>query len=373
MWFLPTLQRLFLPLVALAVALGWLSTSAHEIPLGSVGVRSHLGRFDDAALEPGLHWTLPFPLDEVRVVDRDGLRRLVLGFDADTGEPILWDRQHYVGEENQLVGQGEELLTISVPIFYRIADPVRFYRHLRDPEAVVRDLARRQLLLLTTERSAFGIMTTDRDALSDEFHRALQRGLDELDSGLEIALVCLRDIHPPVDVAPSYQEVVSAIEEREASVHEGESYREENLPNARTAAALARLSAETVLHRRTAEATAQAASFEFLRASYAAAPDVFRTRLAYATFDESLHGVRKLILDADYRDTLASTVDLRRTLNPDFAPDVPPAPASLVPTFNAPLNDFERSIEGYLQMGKGAVPATRAAPPDPDNPLQSTP
>jgi regulator of protease activity HflC (stomatin/prohibitin superfamily) len=48
-------------------------------------------------------------------------------------------------------------------------------------------------------------------------------------SGLRIEAVHLRDIHPPVNVAPFYQDVVAAIEDKETSIHIGEDYRNDNL------------------------------------------------------------------------------------------------------------------------------------------------
>ena len=372
MWFLPTLRRLALPLLAFAALLAWLTTAFHEIPHGSTGLLSRFGRMDPAPLHAGLHLTLPYPLNEVAVLPHQRLQRVVLGLEADTGKPILWDRDHYVGETGHLVGSGEELLTISVPIYFHVSDPVAHFRHTIDSAAVIRDLAYQELLAETLRRPAFAIMTGDRDALSATLRAKLQTALDRRHSGLAIDLVCLRDIHPPVQVGPAYQEVVSAIEEREAFIHEGETYRAENLPRARSDSARLRADADASRSSRLARASGEAARFDALLASYRASPDIFRIRETYAAFDQSLRGVKKLLVDDTFRGRLPTVVDIRKTLNPDFAPPLAPDSPALIPTLSEKLTDFDRAVEGYLQMGQGAIPATAPRPPDPDN-LLTTP
>jgi regulator of protease activity HflC (stomatin/prohibitin superfamily) len=373
MWFLPTLRRLALPLVALAALLAWGSTAFHEIPVGSVGLWSRFGRVHDVPLAAGFKATLPYPFHEVTVLAAERLQRVVLGLEADTGQPILWDRAHYVGEQNQLVGRGDDLLTISVPIYFYVRDPLAFHRHTLDPAQTIRDLAAQQLLAHTLQRSAFDIMTTQRGALAESLRRDVQAALDRRDSGLAVALVCFRDIHPPVQVGPAYQEVVSALEDREAYRHEGEDYRAENFPRARSDAQKTRATAEADATARTARVRGETARFEALLASYQDNREVFRVRQSFAAFDESLRGVKKLLVDEKFRGRLPTFVDVRKTLNPDFAPELAPETPSLIPTLAGKRSDFDRSVDGYLRAGQGAIPATSAQAADPDNLLTPKP
>lgn len=371
MWFLPTLRKMLLPLACSSLLLVWLSTCVHEIPHAHSGLLAKFGRFHPQTLEPGLHFTLPYPFHEVALVQRSELRQVVLGLQADTGKPLLWDREHYVGEENQLVGHGEDLLTISVPIFYSIGDPFAFHRQTADAETIIRDLACQELLRETLHRSAFEIMTDGRDAVAERLRAAMQTALDARQSGLVIAKVCLRDIHPPVDVAQQYQDVVGALEDRASTIHSGEGYRAERVTLADAEATTIRSQSESLLAVRQAEVQAQAASFGHLLASYKANPEVFRIRQSYEAFDKSLRGVRKLVVDDRVRGSLPSVLDLRRTLNPDFNPEAMPENPTLIPTIRGRLNDFTRTIEGYLKMGKGSAPAPVTDKAHKDNLLEN--
>lgn len=374
LWFIPTLRRLLLPLLACAGALLWLASAVHEVPHGSLGLETRLGRAAPAPLEPGLHFTLPAPLAAVEVLPAERLQSVVLGAAADTGKPILWERDHYVDEEARLVGGGEELLTLSVPIFFHIRDPLAYARRTGDAARLVRDLADQILQTETTRLPAFAIMTSERERLSATLHQRLQAELDRRETGLAIAFVALRDIHPPVAVGPAFQDVVSALEDRETYRHEGERLRAEALPRAESAAAKLRTEAESVLLARTAQAEGQAARFTAQLAAYAANPEVFRLRHAYARYDEGLREAKKLVLAENFRGRLPATLDVRRTLNPDFAPPLAPISPALIPTPSTDprLDAFDRAIDGYLNAGRGAIPAVDLTPANSDHLLDPT-
>ena len=369
LWFIPTLRRLLLPLVASAAVVLWLATTLHEVPHGSLGLETRLGRATAAPLPPGLHATWPAPFASVQILPAERLQSVVLGAATDTGKPILWERDHYVDEEARLVGGGEELLTISVPIFYHIRDPLAYARHTGDAARLVRDLADQIIQSETSRLSAFAIMTAEREPLSATLHARLQAELDRRHTGLAVAFVALRDIHPPVAVGPAYQDVVSALEDRETYRHDGERLRAEALPRVAAEAAKLRTQADTVLLTRTAQASGQATRFTAQQAAYAVNPEIFRLRHAYARYDEGLRQAKKLVLSEHFRGRLPATLDVRRTLNPDFAPPLTPNTPTLIPTPGADnrLDAFDLAIEGYLKAGLGAIPAVDLTPANPDH------
>jgi membrane protease subunit HflK len=369
LWFIPTLRRLLFPLLATAAALLWLGSTLHEVPHGHLGIETRLGRATAGPLAPGLHFTWPAPFAAVRTLPTERLQSIVLGAAADTGKPILWERDHYVDEESRLVGGGEELLTLSVPIFYHIKDPLAYARHTADAPRLVRDLADQILQTETTRLPAFAIMTTERERISATLHTRVQAELDRRQSGLAIAFVALRDIHPPVAVGPAFQDVVSAIEDRETYRHEGERLRAEALPRVAAEVTKLRTESDTILLTRVEQATGQAARFTAQQSAYAAQPEVYRLRQTYARYDESLREAKKLVLSDTFRGRLATTLDIRRTLNPDFNP--PPAAISptLIPTPPADTRPdaFERAVDGYLNAGRGAIPAVDLKAGNPDH------
>ena len=193
-------------------------------------------------------------------------------------EPVLWAEKHFEGEQNLLVGQGEELLTINVPIHYRIRDAVAFLRRASDARAALESLGYRELLAVTTSHTAFGLMTTDRAEITRKLRSNLQASVDRLDLGLEIVFVGLKDVHPPVPVAPAYQDVVSTEEQRAALINHARTYSVQAGIAATVSAAQLRLQAKTAAAERRARAVGEASRFLAPLSVYRENPEVYTAR-----------------------------------------------------------------------------------------------
>lgn len=371
MWMWPALRGQLPSLAIVALLFTWFSSAFHEVGIGKSGVRQTLGTWGEQVLIPGFHVSLPWPLGIVQQVDTGKIHETVLGFRADPGQPILWERAHYEEEEMSLVGGGDDLLSISVPIHYRIADPAAYLRGAADPERLVRDAGSRVLLGLTIRRAAAEVMTHGREEIRRDFHAALQAELDRDQSGILIKEVCLRDVHPPVQVAPQFQEVLSAMEDKEASIHDGESYRRDFSTRSRSDAfslvVNAKSSAANRLHRVQGEVT----RFNLRRDAWSSSQPLFELREGFRVFDEALGDTKKAIFDERIRSTMTTQIDLRKVLNPDLIDNAPSTPESLIPRPSKSRDAFDLDIEGLLRADQGEVPAVSASPEDPDNLLKT--
>lgn len=192
----------------------WFSTALVIVPPDSEAVRVTWGRFQPQTLGPGLHLTAPWPIEHVRIVPVGRIQEFALGFDEDLGGPVLWTQRHFEGESNLLVGNGEEVLTFNVPVHFDIADALAAERTSAHLGFLLSNLAQRELLIATAPRDSFGIMTNEREAVSTQIHHRLQAASSHFGLGARIRYVGLKDIHPPVEVTPAYQEVISAHEQR---------------------------------------------------------------------------------------------------------------------------------------------------------------
>ncbi len=370
MWMWPAIRNSLPALLITVLAILFASSAVHEIGPASQGVRHHFGKWDTAPLPAGLHVSLPYPFGGIRTVGTGEMRETVLGFRSDPGKPILWERAHYEGEAMSLVGGGDDLLSISVPIFYRIGNAADYLRSSTAPEKLLRDIGDRILLSLTVRRPAAEIMTTARESMRREFHTLLQTELDRIYSGLHIESVYLRDIHPPVEVAPFFQDVVAAMEDKEAYIHDGESYQRDIVTRARGTSIETITVANANAGNRLLRATGESSRFVSLSNARQENPSLYDLREGYRIFDSTLAGAKKAIFDDAMRAEMPTHLDLRKVLNPDFMSDSPPTPQSLVPRPGRLLDSFDLDIEGYLRTGQGEAPAIDSMPADPDNLLK---
>jgi regulator of protease activity HflC (stomatin/prohibitin superfamily) len=371
MWMWPVVRGSLVWILTAVFFITWAATCVHEVPAGSHGVRQRFGSWEKHALEPGLHVSWPSPLGAVQIVDTGRVQEAVLGFRADPGRPILWERAHYEGEQQSLVGGGDDFLSISVPVHFRVSNPVLYLQQIAQPEALLFQEAQRVLLMLALPRSAGQIMTSEREAMRTEFRQRLQHSLDDHRSGLTITDVLLRDIHPPVSVAETFQEVVSAMEEKEAAIHEAESYRRDSVSNSHGTSVAMITAAESAAANRVSQVHGQAARFHSQLAAWSASPQLYQWREGFRVFDEALGGTKKAVFDHAAASRLPAHIDLRKVLNPDFVDSAPPVPQTLVPRAAKSLDAFDMEIEGYIRMDQGAIPAVDLRPPDADNLLKT--
>lgn len=292
----PFLQRVFEPAVLGGLVLLWLGTGITMVPTDSAGVLVRFGRHLTPALSPGLHVHLPAPFARVELVPTRRVQALTLGFDRDLDGPILWAEQHYDGEKSLLVGRGDELLTVSLPIHYRIADPVAFLANTADAAPALRLLGYRELLALTSSHSSFALMTTDRAEVADTLRTRLQAVCDRHRLGLEILWVGLKDVHPPVPVAPAFQDVVSAEEEKLTIVDRERAIATTTLQEAASAAQRLRSAADALLHERTTVAAGEALRFTANAAAAANAPAAFRTRRTFEAAGLGLRDAKRILV-----------------------------------------------------------------------------
>lgn len=293
------------------IILGWLSTCLTSVPAGSRAVRILFGRYQPVALSPGLHLTWPWPIEQLAIVETESVRQVSLGFDKDLSGPILWSEPHFEGEKNLLVGDGESLLTIDVPILYRISDPVRYLETTTDAEKALLVLAERKLIQIAGSRGSFQIMTSERAEIARKLREALQSEVTSL--GLQIVFVGLKDVHPPVDVAPAFQEVVSAQEEKEKTIDLARASRAETLPAAKAQAQRMQVQADANYKERVAAAQGSAARFTAIIDADRENSAVFRLRLKLDVLDQVLGKATKTILAVPDSSRQDLYLDLRNT------------------------------------------------------------
>ncbi|MBO0695212.1 MAG: protease modulator HflK [Verrucomicrobia bacterium] len=304
-----TLELIFIG----TIVLGWLSTCFTSVPAGSRAVRMLFGRYQPVALLPGLHVTWPWPVEQLEIVETETIRQISLGFDKDLSGPVLWNEPHFEGEKNLLVGDGESLLTINVPIFYRISNPVRYLETTTNAEQALLVLAERKLIQVAGSRDSFRIMTQQRAEIARQLRESLQREVDQFGLGLEIVFVGLKDVHPPVDVAPAYQEVISAQEEKDRTIDLARASRVKVLPEAQAEANRIRVEEEAAYRERVATAQGSTARFSAIIQADRENSAVFRFRLKLDVIEQVMGKANKTILAMPAQINQGLYLDLRDT------------------------------------------------------------
>ena len=261
------LLRYKLPsLLLIIVLLYWGTTAISFIELHEQGLMFRFGKLvQEEPLEPGHHLKYPWPIDILYLHPVKRLRRVTVGFKGETkSERILWTKQHHEVEYEMLTGDAQ-FITVFMTVEYHVRDIKKYHLSTANPELVLEGIANSELLEVLAALNFFEIAIHDRRERELLIERVIQRRCDDLDLGLVIDTVTFKDIHPPVSVAPQFEAVISAEEERETKINEREAVRNRLIPMARAQAERIVAEAEAYEYSTLGEAKGKAKRFELRR------------------------------------------------------------------------------------------------------------
>jgi len=301
-------QRLIKPGVAVLV-LGLLLSGIYIIPPEEVGIIQRFGRQVLPHDGPGIHYKLPWPVDQLTRVQDRRVRVVEIGFRTNAAksdaEPAAyeWNVQHRSGrfqrqpEESLMLTGDQNMIELNATIHYDLARPDEFVFGQLDGAATVRAAAESTIQSVVTGAPLDDVLTTGRSSIEERVKSGLQARVDRYHSGIRVLSVRLEDVHPSLEVVDAFRDVSGAFEEKNRVVNEAEGYRNEQVALARgnAKASLAQANGYTVerIHR----AEGDADRFTQREGAFRTAPGPTQTRLYLETVEQVLPGKKKLIVD----------------------------------------------------------------------------
>ena len=243
-WFYKLLEEAVLPLALFAIATLYALSCMVVVGPGEQAIIERLGAFHRVA-EPGLTVKLPWPFGVARTYPTKEIQVLNIGFEEDPDkterEPLLWGESHYKVEDKLLVAARRvesaqedgpppvSLVIAAVPIQYRIKDLEKYVYNHFDSEKVLYTVCYRELVrylvsakVETDDDDAGGarqsILGAGRAKAAEHLTVGMQNAADTAGVGVEIVHVGLQGIHPPVEVTEAYQEVIAAVQIKQAAI-----------------------------------------------------------------------------------------------------------------------------------------------------------
>lgn len=271
----------------------WFLSGFYQIQTNENGVVLRFGKYVDTT-EPGLHYHLPYPIEEVIKVSMTQERSINLG--VNDGSYTRNFRDNSFTESHMLTGD-ENIVDINLTIVWRIKNAQDFLFNMREPETTVRVAAQSVLREIVGQSEMMPIISGDRGKVEDDTKIELQRVLDDFGSGVEIVRVKLQKADPPQQVVDAFNEVQRAKADMERFKNEAEAYRNEVVPNARGQASQILQSAEAYNQAVVNKAAGEADRFSSVYNAYKKGKDVTLRRLYLETMEEVLQQSDKVIID----------------------------------------------------------------------------
>jgi membrane protease subunit HflK len=291
----PKIATRWLRLIPVGLIALWLIlTSYYTIPAESVGVVLRFGKFAGIR-DPGLHFKLPFGIDEILPVAVKRQLKLEFGF----GTPNATNPDQVSDEadrEKNMVSGDLNAALVEWVVQYRLDDPQLYLFHAREPGWSLRDLAEAVMRETVGDRTVDEVITVGRQEIEDVTLSRMREITKAYQLGIAVDQVQLKNVNPPRDVQSSFNEVNKAKQDRENAINVANGEYNKAVPRAEGEAGQKISMAEGYKLKRVNEALGDVAAFNAVLTEYLKAPDVTRTRIYLETMAEVLPQLRDRVI-----------------------------------------------------------------------------
>jgi len=244
--------------------------------------------------DAGVHFMLPFGIQQVKKVDVNVYQKIELGYSSDGSN-------YNVNENESAMITGDyNIVNVDFFVEYKISDPVQYLYSSNNPELILRNLIQSQVRNVVGSSTVDAVLTDGKENIQMQVKELVSSILEEYDIGLTLVDVKIQDAEPPTqDVVEAFKAVETAKQQAETVINDAKAYQNAQLPKAQAEADKKIQNAEYLRQKRINEATQQVAMFEAMYAEYAQNPAITRSRMYYETITEVLPGVKLYINTGD--------------------------------------------------------------------------
>jgi len=375
-WFYKLLEKAIVPLLLFAAATLYLLSCLVIVRPDEEAIVEHFGNPLNSAgqvrlIGPGLAFKWPWPIDKARSFATQKISEMHIGYvpksDPKTGEMLreahlLWGTDHYEEEYPFLVATEHagprvpegavpvSLINAAVPVQYRVKDLYAYMYNYDDPAELLEAICYRELTKFTAsatidvndresnvagpQASLFG---AGREYAKNVLTSRIQKAVDEARLGIEIVLLGLQGIHPPVDVATDYQAVAGAVQEKRKLILEAEGDRNKDLSSLAGSVqdadelydlatkyrqagdiSIRLMESQSYAFGKVTLARATGLRFADQLKAYRAARGIYKREQKLRIYEEALQNTRKYVIVADPNDNLISIINFQEKLAPDL-------------------------------------------------------
>ena len=171
----------------------WLASGFYQVQPSEQGVVLRFGRYVDTT-DAGLHYHLPYPIEDVIKVNVTQERSINLGSAENR------DYRNNAFTESHMLTGDENIVDINLTIVWKIKDAKDYLFSMRSPDVTVSVAAQSVLREIVGQSEMQPIITGDREKVEDDTKAELQKVLDDFNSGIQIVRVKLQKADPPKQV-----------------------------------------------------------------------------------------------------------------------------------------------------------------------------
>ncbi|MRH42887.1 FtsH protease activity modulator HflK [Aquibacillus halophilus] len=248
------------------------------------------GHPEEGITEPGLHFKLPWPIQEVETLSKETFS-LDFGFGQDGSD---------TNETVRMITGDENIVQADLVVQWKITQPAKYLYNSEDPE---------QILFNATSASLRGIigstvideaLTSGKAEIENEVRELLVTLMDDYDIGISISDVKLQEVDlPNEEVRQAFTKVTDARETMNTKINEARKYENQAVEEALGEKDAIISRAEGAKIALIERARGDIAEFNALYNAYTNNPNITRQRLIIETLEQVLPDAKVFVMNDD--------------------------------------------------------------------------
>ena len=281
-------KNVLLILLAVIVVAG-ASSCFYTVDDKQQAVVTTFGKVTDVT-DAGVHFRLPFGIQQVRKVDVNVYQKIELGYNS-AGSSYTVNNN-----ESSMITGDYNIVNVDFFVEYKISDPVRYLYSSNNPELILRNLIQSQVRNVVGSSTVDSVLTDGKENIQMQVRNLVTDILNQYDIGLSLVDVKIQDAEPPTqEVIEAFKNVETAKQQAETVINDAKAYKNAQLPQAQAKADKLIQNAQYLKEKRINEATEQVAMFNAMYQEYALNPQVTKSRMYYEAISQIMPGVKLYI------------------------------------------------------------------------------
>lgn len=274
----------------------WATSGFFRVQPAEEGVVLRFGEW--VRTEPqGLHYHLPYPIEQVIVLDVSNVNRIDIGRRSEEARRQGIGQTALLNESLMLTGD-ENIVNTSFTVFWVIEDAKDYLFNIQPPQSgTVKEVAESVMREIIGKSEFQNAITGERGSIQDQVVIRLQEVLNDYGAGILITGVELAKVESPPQVLDAFRDVQAAQQDSKRYEQEAEAYANEVVPISRGNASIILNQAAAYKEEVIARSIGEASRFLAVYEEYAKAKEVTRKRIYLETMEEILNGMNKIIID----------------------------------------------------------------------------
>ena len=322
-----------------ALVAAFIFSGVFTVRPNQVAVKLRLGKpvgvGAEQLLKPGLHWKLPYPIDDVVLIPVGESHTVTstAGWYSQTPEEAATGRKPQpmgmlrAGVDGYTLTGDGNIIHARATMSYRISDPITYWFNFANATNLLQHILDNALFYASARFNADVALYRNKLAFQETVQSRVKEMVEKLNVGVSFQPGEVRtDTEPPADVAEAFNDVTRAQNQGDIKIQEAETYARGATNRAIGEASVTLRSGMTASNSLVVIVAAEADRFAKLLPRYQANPDLFKRRLLAETLERVLTNAQYKLFLPERADGKQWEVRLQLSKQPEIPKKETPKP-----------------------------------------------